>query len=511
MIKSFFKTGIGIATTFMSITFLTSCSNSSLSTDIINGSDMSIKESILNLEIVQADKISLATVFDTVVVHNNQYWELKTRSVEYLGNGSKNISTVTYKHNYDYSNLPVLAENTIMLDFDCGVNRSDSLYDNMGRLIKVCDYMNYSYNRDTIFYVDDIKVKLYVPTEDNWTLSAQTIFEYENNLLKFKKQCVIDNGTINSHEYTSTTYSYKDDKIVCQLDSQFFDDGSFMVFNKIDYDYYPSGRLESVTYYDYTAENPIEKDIYTYDYDGNKCLSKSVLSISYKDGMFVGNNIEREEYKYDKNGNTTNITTNEGEIALGKYNTTDVKTLLSLGIGAEENRKNAIQVNIDGEIFIITDIKTGSIESLQTIIQRNSISICLSYDEMLEYCVLDLVSKLLYLRNDSLYNDVEYKSGLYMVCLDAQTNAPVIVNIGSSVEADLSNYYTKEEINQIIDKVNAGEVTLLDYYNKNEIDTTVKKIEDRLDTIEDFIENPIQTKELEIITQIDLDNDNKIG
>lgn len=51
MIKSFFKTGIGIATTFMSITFLTSCSNSSLSTDIINGSDMSIKESILNLDI----------------------------------------------------------------------------------------------------------------------------------------------------------------------------------------------------------------------------------------------------------------------------------------------------------------------------------------------------------------------------------------------------------------------------------------------------------------------------
>lgn len=45
MIKSFLKTGIGIATTFMSITFLTSCSNSSLSTDIINGSDMSIKES----------------------------------------------------------------------------------------------------------------------------------------------------------------------------------------------------------------------------------------------------------------------------------------------------------------------------------------------------------------------------------------------------------------------------------------------------------------------------------
>ena len=55
MIKSFLKTGIGIATTFMSITFLTSCSNSSLSTDIINGSDMSIKESILNLEIPEVN------------------------------------------------------------------------------------------------------------------------------------------------------------------------------------------------------------------------------------------------------------------------------------------------------------------------------------------------------------------------------------------------------------------------------------------------------------------------
>ena len=213
----------------------------------------------------------------------------------------------------------------------------------------------------------------------------------------------------------------------------------------------------------------------------------------------------------DKDGNTTNITTNEGEIALGKYNTTDVKTLLSLGIGAEENRKNAIQVNVDGEIFIITDIKTGSIESLQTIIQRNNISICLSYDEMLEYCIIDLVSKLLYLRNTSLYNGVEYKSGLYMVCLDAQTNMPTIVNIGSSAETDLSNYYTKEEINIIIDKVNAGEVDLLDYYTKTDVDIIVKTIEDRLDTIEEFIENPIQIKELEIITQLDLNDDNQIG
>lgn len=75
MIKSFFKTGIGIATTFMSITFLTSCSNSSLSTDIINGSDMSIKESILNLEIPDS-KIQLIG-YKTIIIPEDERDEFR--------------------------------------------------------------------------------------------------------------------------------------------------------------------------------------------------------------------------------------------------------------------------------------------------------------------------------------------------------------------------------------------------------------------------------------------------
>ena len=64
---------------------------------------------------------------------------------------------------------------------------------------------------------------------------------------------------------------------------------------------------------------------------------------------------------------------------------------------------------------------------------------------------------------------------------------------------------------KLADKVNAGEIDLLNYYTKSEIDKTVDDINTRLEDVEDFIKNPIQTTELEIITNTDLNNDNKIG
>ena len=48
----------------------------------------------------------------------------------------------------------------------------------------------------------------------------------------------------------------------------------------------------------------------------------------------------------DANGEQTLQTTNTntGEIALGKYNKSDIETLLSIGIGSREERKNAIKL-----------------------------------------------------------------------------------------------------------------------------------------------------------------------
>ena len=209
-------------------------------------------------------------------------------------------------------------------------------------------------------------------------------------------------------------------------------------------------------------------------------------------------------------GQSTNVTTNENEIALGNYNETDINTLLSVGIGSEQQRKNAISINKDGEIFIITDLKTSSVESLQKRIENNTLTVCKTIDELLLYKNEQHISKLLYLTDTVDYNEITYYAGLYSVSKDNSNNV-FLFNLGISANVDLSNYYTKEEVDLIIDKVNAGEIDLLNYYTKSEIDKTVDDINTRLEDVEDFIKNPIQTTELEIITNTDLNNDNKIG
>ena len=74
----------------------------------------------------------------------------------------------------------------------------------------------------------------------------------------------------------------------------------------------------------------------------------------------------------DENGEQTLQTTNTGEIALGKYNKSDIETLLSIGIGSREERKNAISFKNNGEIFIITDITTGKVASLQNALNQGN-------------------------------------------------------------------------------------------------------------------------------------------
>ena len=61
----------------------------------------------------------------------------------------------------------------------------------------------------------------------------------------------------------------------------------------------------------------------------------------------------------DDNGKQTLQTTNSGEIALGKYNKSENDTLLSVGIGSREERKNAISFKKNGQYYIFNSSVKG--------------------------------------------------------------------------------------------------------------------------------------------------------
>ena len=89
---------------------------------------------------------------------------------------------------------------------------------------------------------------------------------------------------------------------------------------------------------------------------------------------------------------------------------------------------------------------------------------------------------------------------------------------GSDIKVDLSNYYTKEEVNILIDKINSGDIDLTNYYTISEVDEKIDKLSSdiseltvRVDNIEDWIDTPISNDDLELIIGKDLDNNGKIG
>lgn len=216
----------------------------------------------------------------------------------------------------------------------------------------------------------------------------------------------------------------------------------------------------------------------------------------------------------DENGEQTLQTTNSGEIALGKYNKSEIDTLLSVGIGSREERKNAISIKQNGEIFIITDITTGKVSSLQNALNQKGVTFCNTSEEFENFYNEESLGKLLYLKE----SDDTYTAGLYVIGIQSNGGNIVPFKSGSDIKVDLSNYYTKEEVNVLIDKINSGDIDLTNYYTISEIDTKVNKINldiseltVRVDKIEDWIDEPISNNDLELIIGQDLDNNGKIG
>lgn len=202
--------------------------------------------------------------------------------------------------------------------------------------------------------------------------------------------------------------------------------------------------------------------------------------------------------------NNTNITTNSGEVALGDYNTSDSNTILSVGIGSADNRKNAIRICKDGQIHIITNFTAHTSESLQHLLDLNGVSFEDNYTEVEKYATEEYLGKLIYLTK----SHDEYDDGLYIISRSEGGIKPFY--IAESIRKELSNYYTKAEVEKLISEVTLGDLSSL-YYTKTEIDETISNINDKLDEHDEFIEKPITLEELEVLTDTDINKDGNIG
>lgn len=246
--------------------------------------------------------------------------------------------------------------------------------------------------------------------------------------------------------------------------------------------------------------------------------TEKIATVSYVEAMFKRLNewmpFKRKnggivQDSKDINGEQTLQTLNDGEIALGKYNKSEIDTILSIGIGSREERKNAISFKKNGEIFIVTDIVNYKTESLQNILDKKGVTILSDESGLEEFKTSDNLGRMFYINSEN--------GGLYVISYKLPSGYDAF-KIASSVETDLSNYYTKEEVNILIDAVNAGDIDLTNYYTILQVDEKVEALQEQIDNIdnrltfvEDVIETPISTEDLEGIIGLDMNKDGKIG
>ena len=193
----------------------------------------------------------------------------------------------------------------------------------------------------------------------------------------------------------------------------------------------------------------------------------------------------------DSDGNNTNQVSNPGEIALGNYNKTNTDTVLSVGVGnSDEDRRNALEIRKDGMIYIITDLKTNSIESLQNTLAKKGTSICTTYDEISYYISKDNIGKLIYVDNNITYDGGEYTPGLYVIG-NSTIGTPVLTKLGTTSSSSV-------DLSQRVDDIEIRIGNLEDF-------------EERIQNIENWIDKPIAIEELENITNTDLNDNSIIG
>ena len=204
-----------------------------------------------------------------------------------------------------------------------------------------------------------------------------------------------------------------------------------------------------------------------------------------------------------------------------------------------EETKTVFSITANGEIFYIAEPNTTTLESLQNRLNKVGLQIIESELEFNNLCNDKNLGKLVFLNTTGEL----YCSGLYSIVLDANKNKIEPKLLSQDIKNELTNFYTKEEVNSYLNNyVSKAELeTFVTEENVQEI--VVKKLEeiiktdedgnisinlDNYITIEEFnsridiIENwmgmnpeeesgAISITDLETITQIDINNDSKIG
>lgn len=92
-------------------------------------------------------------------------------------------------------------------------------------------------------------------------------------------------------------------------------------------------------------------------------------------------------FKWNKSTvDTLDLSENDGEVAFGKYNVSSEDSILTVGIGDEENRKNALEIQKDGDIYILVDSDDDGTPdervNLQNIISTGGSADSLTEDEI---------------------------------------------------------------------------------------------------------------------------------
>lgn len=217
----------------------------------------------------------------------------------------------------------------------------------------------------------------------------------------------------------------------------------------------------------------------------------ALLNRLYKWMPFKRKNEGIVQDSLDESGVNTLEVTNKNEIALGSYNKSNQNTVLSVGVGTSDtDRRNAIEIRKDGMIYIITDIKTNSIESLQNALAKKGTVICTTYDEVSNYISKDSIGQLIYISENISYDGGEYTQGLYVVG-NSSMDIPVLTKLGTTSSSSV-------DLSQRVDELEIRIGNLEDF-------------ESRIQNIENWIDEPILLEELENITKQDLNDNSIIG
>ena len=99
-------------------------------------------------------------------------------------------------------------------------------------------------------------------------------------------------------------------------------------------------------------------------------------------------------FKWNKSTvNTLDLTeNNDGEVAFGKYNISTDDSILTVGIGDEDDRRNALEIQKDGDIFILVDSDNDGVVDERVNLQ-NMISTGGSADSLTEEEINSIINK----------------------------------------------------------------------------------------------------------------------